>query len=113
MHYLKSLLKDFQTRRPSSTVEEFKHPALDVIKNDKYLGNVCPFYVISTIKTDYNGNEYQDLVLYDSTGEGPIYSEKRYFEPIITPKKWFDEINKLPNIRFRISYLAANYLEEE
>ena len=110
--FLKSLLQDFRNRRPSSTVEQFNDQKLDVEVNGQ-LVNVCPFYVISTDKVDYDGNSYQDFVLYDSTGEGPIYKERNY-EKRLTPAQWFKRISKeMSCYKFRVSYLIANLIDEE
>lgn len=119
MTFLKPLLEYFKSKRPNSEVVEILHPNLDAYKgrgkNKKYLGNVCPLYVISTNKTDYDNLPYQDLVLYDSTGEGPIYSEKRYEisgDEHMDPQDWFNSVYKRVDcIKNKIGYLRATLIE--
>ena len=110
--FLKSLLRDFREKRPSSQVEQFIDSKLNVeVKG--HAVNVCPFYVISTDKKDYDGEAYQNLVLYDSTGEGPIYTEKNYSKKL-TPAQWFNRVStRESSYKFRVSYLIANLIEEE
>ena len=110
--FLKSMLSDLRSRRPSSIVEQFTDSHLDVDLNG-YKVNVCPFYVISTEKTDYDGEKYQDLVLYDSTGEGPIYTEKNYGKKRYTPEQWFKHISYASFFKFRVSYLIAQLIDED
>lgn len=113
MQILKSLYDYYKKSRPHSQVVEIRHPALDhteVYKKHTLTFNVCPFIVISTIKTDYDGDKYQDLVLYDSTGEAPLYQERNYNKRI-APKQWFNNVLRtIPEVKFRVSYLQANYL---
>lgn len=115
MKILKSLFDYYKSKRPNSEVIEINHPKLNyetVYKNKKLTFNVCPFIVVSTMKTDYDGRTYQDLVLYDSTGEGPVYQDRNYGTPV-TPESWFNKsYADVSEIRFRISYLQANYLED-